>query len=166
LFCFIESKDLKPKTKFMKAISLIFLTVLLILFGCTAPQETAPDNPLVGAWQMISRQTFSGDTLQMELGKDFTASEMKIWSESHYAFIGRYQMDTTSMDNGGGGSYRIEGTHYEEMVEYFPYQGVVGTTVRILLEIKGDTLIQTWPADENWEITADQYNIMKMIRLD
>jgi hypothetical protein len=150
----------------MKPISIIFGTALLILFGCTAPQETAPVNPLEGAWQVVSWQFFSGDTLQMELGKGITGNEMKIWSSGHYSYAGSYQMDTTFMNNFGAGRYELDGTHYVETLEYVQNQSNVGNTVRLLLEIQGDTVIQTWPADENWEITAEQYYIQKLTRLE
>jgi hypothetical protein len=146
----------------MKTISLLALMVLTLICGCNQPKSNLPE----GTWQVVSFQYFSSNTLVWELGKEYNGSEMKIWSKSHFVFVGRYQQDTTFTDNYGGGTYQLDGNHYEEKILYYPDQKVVGTTIRLLLEIKSDTLIQTWPADENWQIDQNNYYIQKLTRLE
>jgi hypothetical protein len=41
---------------------------------------------------------------------------------------------------------------------------MVGTSQKLLLEIKDDTLIQTWPCDDNWLIDTSNYSIQKLVR--
>lgn len=145
----------------MKAILSCCLMIAMIIGGCTREKSSE----IEGAWKVVSWQNISMDTIKWELGKDYTGSEMKIWSKDHFVFAGRYKQDTTYIDNGGGGSYKINDTHYEETYLYFPDQKIVGTSQKLLLEIKNDTLIQTWPVDDNWQVIKSNYNIQKLIRL-
>jgi len=145
----------------MKKILFLNLVVSLLIGSC-AQQEVK--SPIEGAWQVVSWQAIAGDTLQWKLGVDYTGTEIKIWSGKYFNFVGRYKGDTTYMDNYGGGSYKLDGTHCEESYLYFVEQSMVGTSQRLLIEIKNDTLTQTWPCDANWEIDKSNYNVQKLTR--
>jgi hypothetical protein len=146
----------------MKASILFCLMITLIIFGCIPRKRT----PVEGTWQVVSWQNMAGDSLVWKLGVDYVGTEMKIWTKDHFAFAGRYKQDTTFIDNCGGGSFTLDGTHCQESYLYFPDQAKVGTTQRLLLEIKNDTLIQTWPVDEKWQVVKSKYNIQKLTRLE
>ncbi|HQM68983.1 MAG TPA: hypothetical protein PK521_06720 [Bacteroidales bacterium] len=139
--------------------------IISLLIGSCAQQEVKSPNE--GAWKVVHWIRVTADTLQWEFPANFTGSEMKVWSKNHFAFSGRYKMDTVFIDNCGGGSYKLEGTHYEESYLYFlNAQSLVGTSQRLLLEVKNDTLIQTWPVNENWQVDRSNYNIQKLIKLE
>jgi hypothetical protein len=147
----------------MKAILGSIIAVFLItLLGC-APQKSTP---IEGAWHVVSWEQMAGDSLISKFTRDYTGSEMKIWSKNHELFVGRYKKDTVFHDNCGGGTYKLDGNRYEETFLYFPDQKIVGTAQRLLLEIKNDTLIQTWPVDENWQVVKSKYNIQKLTRVE
>lgn len=42
---------------------------------------------------------------------------------------------------------------------------MVGKIGKQILEIRNDTLMKTYPCDDNWEIVRSNYNIEKYIRL-
>jgi hypothetical protein len=139
------------------------LMILFILVYCTEQKKS----PMEGAWQVVSWQQFSGDSVLWTFPGTFTGGEMKVWSKNHFAFAGRYKKDTTFIDNCGGGTYKLEGTHYEESILYFLHnQPAVGTTIKMLLEVKNDTLIVTWPVDEKWQVVKGKYSVQKSTRLE
>jgi len=146
----------------MKTKLLISLTISIIVLGCTQQQN----EPMEGAWQVVSWEQGSADSMVSMFPGIVSGSEMKIWSKNHFAFAGQYKNDSTITDNCGGGTYQLNGIHYEETIMYFPDKSVIGTTIKLLLEIRNDTLIQTWPVDENWEIIKSNYNIQKLNRLE
>jgi hypothetical protein len=39
-------------------------------------------------------------------------------------------------------------------------KSMINRKVRMILEVQNDTLIQKWPADENWKL-AEKYSIEK-----
>jgi hypothetical protein len=148
----------------MKKIIFLSLISALIIGSCTQTEFKPPHE---GAWKVVHWIRVTADTLEWEFPVNFKGSEMKVWSKSHFAFAGRYQMDTVFIDNCGGGSYNLDGTHYEESYLYFlNNQVAVGTSQKLLLEVKNDTLIQSWPCDENWQIDKSNYNIQKLVRME
>ena len=67
----------------------------------------------------------------------------------------------------GGGTYKLKGNRYEENVLYhFSKPGtVLNYTLKALIELKNDTLIQTSPVDDNGQINKNKYSIEKYVQL-
>jgi hypothetical protein len=149
----------------MKKIIFLSLIISLVIGSC---KQQEVKSPIEGPWQVISWQSIKGDTLQWKLGTEYVGNEIKSWSKSHFLFVGRYEhkKDSTFIDNYGGGTYKYDGTHYDESYIYFVDQKIVGTSQKLLLEVKNDTLIQTWPCDENWQINKSNYNVQKLVRVE
>lgn len=146
----------------MKSSFVFCLMISMIILGCTPKKST----PIEGAWHVVSWEEKVGDSVISKLSRDYTGSEIKIFSKNHELFVGRYKKDSTFHDNCGGGTYKLDGNHFEESFLYFPDQKIVGTVQRWLVEIKNDTLIQTWPVDENWQVVKSNYNIQKLTRIE
>ena len=68
-------------------------------------------------------------------------------------------MGDSIMNNYGSGTYKLDGNRYEENLTY-PNPD----TVKLLLEIKNDTITQTWPVDDNGQIIKSNYYIQKLTR--
>jgi hypothetical protein len=146
----------------MKVKSIFYVMMLIIIAGCTQQKSKLPQ----GAWQLVYMKSISGDTVQYEFPGNVTGSDIKMWSENHFLAVGRFQEDTTFMDLGVGGTYKLEGNRYEENVQYHTFKNSVGQNIKMLLELRNDTLIQTWPVDENGQIDKLNYSVEKYIRLD
>ena len=91
---------------------------------------------------------------------------MKIWTKNHFIFVGLYNLDSTIINSYGGGTYKLEGNRYEENILYHTYPNFVGKKINMLLEVKNDTLTQTWPVNEDGEIDKHNYEIEKYIRAE
>jgi len=138
--------------------------VSMLILGC-APQKTSP---IEGAWKMVYAKSVNGDTLVGEYPGKWTGSDMKIWTKGYFAFVGRYKSegDTTFTDSYGGGRYKLDGDRYEEIIQYHAWTSNVGDTIKMLLEIKNDTLVQTWPVGSNGQIDKKNFMQEKYTRLD
>jgi hypothetical protein len=146
----------------MKASIFLFSLMLLFIISCTQPAKS----PIEGSWQLVSGKWMDGDSLLGEFPGKFTVSDIKMWSKGHFLFVGQFKSDTTIMDNYGGGTYKIEGNQYEETLQFHVWKSAVGTTVKMLVEIKNDTLIQTWPVGANGQVDKNNFSQEKYIRLD
>jgi hypothetical protein len=141
----------------MKRIIFLSLILALIIGSCT--QEKKP--PIEGGWQLVYGNWGSDMTFPNQV----TGVDVKMWANGSFVFAGKYQLDTTKQEGFGWGKYRfIEGNHYEEYVIFHPSESYVGKTIKMLMEIRNDTLIQQWPADENWKLEAKHY-IEKYVRM-
>ena len=95
-----------------------------------------------------------------------TGSGIKMWTTDCFAFVGKFQLDTVLIDNFGWGKYKfIDGNKYEESIVLHNFDpSLEGRTLRMLLEIRNDTLIQRWSVDENWNLPEDHL-IEKYVRV-
>ena len=73
--------------------------------------------------------------------------------------------DSTVSDSYGGGKFTLEGTSYQEIVEYHSATEYL-ETVKLYLEIKNDTLTQIWSVDEQGEPVVSHYYMEKWVKFD
>jgi len=140
----------------MKKIVFISLVIAMTIGSCAKEEKS----PIEGAWQAVYGQ-WTG--VQGTFPDQVKGNQIKMWSKEHYIFVGHVILDTLIYDNYGWGTYTLDGDKYQENVvihnEEPNYQ-----TLKILLEIRNDTLIQRWPADDNWKL-AEKYSTEKYVRV-
>jgi hypothetical protein len=146
----------------MKANIIFNLMISIIMLGCT-PQKTSP---IEGTWKLVYGIWTSNDTVVYEFPGKLTGSQIKMWSKDYFVFAGRFKIDTAFSDNSGGGRYKLQGNRYEEDIQYHTETTAVGKTAKMLLEIRNDTLIQTWPLLDNGQIDKSNFDQEKYVRLD
>ena len=151
------------KVIYILALFILSFSITFIIASCNQQQV----KPNEGAWNLVDWQVIAGDTVA-EKFEDFTGSQIKMWSGDHFIFVGRYKKinDTTYSDTYGGGTYTLDGNHYVETVLYHDAHEWINSKPKMLLEVKGDSLIQTFPVDTNWQINKSNYVVVeKYIRL-
>lgn len=146
----------------MKIILLLCLLIPLFVGSCTS--ET--NSPMEGAWKLAYEYEVKGDNTKLLFPGISRGSEIKMWTGDRWALVGVFVGDSTITDNFGGGKFTIEGTDYREIVEYHSAEEYLGQTVKLWLEIKGDTLTQIWPVDEQGEPVKSHYYMEKWVRFE
>ena len=141
------------------------LICCLFFFVCLLGSAQEKKTPVVGAWNLAFAQVIEGGKIVGIFPGDFKGSNVKIWSENYCLYVGLFKQDTATINNYGGGPYKLEGTHCEETILYHANKNAVGHTTRMLYEMKGDTLIQTYPVDQNWKINPSSYRVEKYVRI-
>jgi len=148
----------------MKAKIIVGLVILLII-SCCSPNEKH-HRKIDGAWSLVSYETVSNDTVVGRyIGKDVVGIQLKVLSQNHFVFFGRFIVNDKVKDNYGGGTYTLEGSQYIETILYHKNHQWINSQPRMLLEIKGDTLYQTWPVNDMWQINKYDYTVEKYVRL-
>jgi hypothetical protein len=150
----------------MKTLYLTLTVVVLLLLGTNVAQAQDKKSSIEGAWQLVNVRSMAGDKIMSELPVNYTGSEIKIWTKTHWVVVGWFKQDTTFSDNYGGGTYKLDGNKYDENIVYHAYKPYVGKSIKMLLEIKNDTLTQIYPLDKNGQIFKQDYSIEKYIRLE
>jgi hypothetical protein len=145
----------------MKKVIFLELIIILIIGGCIQQKSKLPQ----GAWQLVSWKNLSGDTLVREFPVDYSGSNIVIFSEHHILSVGRFKKDTTIINNYVGAFYTLDGNRFEETLLYSPNPDMVGHKVKQILELRNDSLIKTYPFDDNWELIKNGYSIEKYVRL-
>ncbi|MDP4291444.1 MAG: hypothetical protein Q8908_10225 [Bacteroidota bacterium] len=132
---------------------IIFLVLIAFLaIGSYAQKKMAS---IEGAWKMVFTPNYFDPNAVLE-GK-VPGSQIKMWSKEIFLFVGHFEMDTTKQESFGGGTYKLNGKRYEENITYHFMKPLIGQNMKMLLEIRHDTLIQRWPVDENWKLVKGYY---------
>jgi hypothetical protein len=145
----------------MKKPIFLSLIISLIIGACTQQGNKL----LQGAWQLVESQRVINDSIVNMFPVKYSGSDIKMWSEKNFLVVGRLKIDTTFIDNYVGGTYKLDGNRYEESILYHVNKKAVGQKVKMLLELKNDTIIQTYPVDDNGQLIKGGYNIEKYTRL-
>ena len=141
----------------MKRTLFLSLVIALIIGSCAQEKRS----PIEGTWNLVYG---SWNSIDETYPADIGGGQIKIFTKKHYSYTGQFKTDTI-FDNHGCGSYTLDGNKYEEKIIY-QYGGIdQNKIIKLLLDIRNDTLIQRWPANENWEL-AEKFRIEKYVRLD
>jgi hypothetical protein len=146
----------------MKKLILVGLIWALVIGSC----EEKKKSQVEGIWKLnygMWHEWNPGDTIIYQFPGNISIYHIKIFSRENVTFVGHYNLDTLTHDNYGGGTYTLKGNRYEENLLYAG-KSIFNRKIRMLVEVKNDTLIQKWPADENWKL-SEKYNIEKYVRL-
>ena len=145
----------------MKTILICCLIITLGFTSCT--QKKSPE--LEGAWKLVQYQTVKGNSAVIDFPGKSDMDIIKIWSGDHFMSVGRVKTDTVVKDGYGMGTFKLEGNRYEENVRILFYKEWEGKTIKMTLEIKNDTLIQTYPVDDHGQMDKNWAWIEKYVRI-
>ncbi|MDM8002828.1 MAG: hypothetical protein QUS66_07900 [Bacteroidota bacterium] len=145
----------------MKKIAILSSLLLIMLAGC----KQEPVNPVVGAWDLIYARQVVNDSTVSTFPGTYQGSQVKMWCNNYWMFVGEFTQDTVKTDGFGGGSYTLEGIVYKETIKYHSSKDYVGETIRMRIVVANDTLIQVWPADEMGEVDKSNYTSEKYVKV-
>ena len=117
-----------------------------------------------GAWKLAYEYEVKGDHTTLLYPGSTRGIEIKMWAGDRWALAGVFVEDSVLTDVFAGGKFTIDGTDYREIVEFHSAPEYLGQTVKLFLEIKGDTLTQYWPVDEPGEPIKSHYYMEKWVR--
>jgi hypothetical protein len=137
------------------------LILVFVLFSCDNDES-----PIEGSWNMIeTSQTVNGSVTYSYPG-NVIGDQIKLWSDQSFCCAGKFELDSATINNYAGGSYTLNGKEYVEHIRFHASSGMVGQTVKMELELHGDTLIQRWPLNDDGKIDPDNCSMEKYVRID
>lgn len=145
----------------MKKVAVLSSLLLIMLAAC----NQKPVNPVVGAWDMIYAKQVQNDSVVATFPGTYQGSQVKMWCNNYWMFVGEFSQDTVKTDSFGGGSYTLEGIVYKETIKYHSSNSYLDKTIRMRIVVANDTLIQVWPADETGEVNKSNYTSEKYVRV-
>jgi len=143
------------------------MIILSIIIGCSPEPVKFP----IGAWSLVQTKRVTNGksvvTFPTPSNKGIT-SQIKMYSENTWTFVGKSSRDTVVIDVFGGGTYTLEGISYEENIIYhYGKQWIGRTSKNMTLELVTDTLVQSYhPVSAIDGQPVDSItNIQKYVRL-
>jgi hypothetical protein len=145
----------------MKTILLCCLIMTLAFPSCNQKENLK----IEGAWKLVHSTTYTGNTSENNFPGKSEVDLTKIWSGNHWMFVARVKTDTVVKDEYGAGTYTLEGNKYEESIQILEYKGWEGKTIKMTMEMKNDTLFQTYPVDDKGQMEKEWACVEKYVRI-
>lgn len=143
----------------------LFLCLLLSLFSVGVYSQNQQLN-LQGAWKVLSGTQFKDGKQTSAFLDGAIMDEVKIWSGNRVMFVSHFKKKDGESDAYGSGTWKLSGTHYEESYTISSYKKrLENKTVRLKLEMKGDTLVQTFFLNEKFEVDNNTEFVLKYIKI-
>jgi len=121
---------------------------------------------IIGAWNLVSTKSIENGETWVDIPKKNPGDAIKIWSSSHYSATGKAVLNNEEINYHSGGTYTLVGNKYTENVKYHHYQEYRNESINMTIEIKNDTLVQTYPVDADGNFDKNNYTVEKYVRLD
>jgi tetratricopeptide (TPR) repeat protein len=131
----------------------------------TANSGVIDPKNLQGSWQLTGGWFFdnNGKRTVFQAGDSF--NQVKIWSGKQFICVGKYKDGDHYVNNFACGTFALDGKRYSEDIKYHINPDDVGNVFNMSMEIKGDTLIQAWPADAMGNVDKNKSICEKYIRM-
>ena len=148
----------------------VCLLIACAFASCESKQNTekplAPDNPMMGSWELISGTTIQGKDTTVT---DYTKNKkfLKIINSTHFAFVGHdlnKGKDTLSFYSSGAGTYTLKDSVYTEHLQFCNDRAWEGNDFTFHIVIQNDTLTQTG-MEKVEKLGVDRMNIERYARL-
>jgi hypothetical protein len=137
----------------------------LIIWLITAACSKQDNKFLQGAWKMVQMQRIDGGKVTNYFSDRYTVNQTKMWSENHFIFVGKYEIDTATTYRYGVGTYTLNGNLYVEDIKYHFVKSYEGQKNRIWLELRNDTLLHIFPVDEKGKPNQVRHWVEKYVRI-
>jgi len=119
----------------MKTLISIALLFCLSNFSMGQEQDTSK-NELMGSWVLAAFKYTLPDTVITGSSKSFNS--IKIFSKSHFVYIGKALPDHV-FKRAGGGRYQIKGDQIMEIMDFSSLANMLGKSFQYKYRIEGDT---------------------------
>jgi len=115
---------------------------------------------------MVQMQRIDNGKVTNYFSANYSIDQIKMWSDNHFTFVGKYKVDTVITYRFGTGTYTLEGDRYEEDIMYHFDESYEGIKNKMLLEFKNDTLRHIFPVDDSGQPDQNRYYIELYVRLN
>lgn len=113
---------------------------------------------------MVQMQRIDHGKVTNYFSANYSIDQIKMWSENHFTFVGKYKVDTIITYRFGTGTYKLDGNKYEEDIMYHFDSSYEGTKNKMLLEFNNDTLRHIFPVDDSGQPNQSTYYIELYVR--
>lgn len=142
----------------LKTIILVFTAISILGFK-------SEKTKLNGTYKIVSEEVVRNGESTVSPKNDKN-SGLKTWSDKYFMFVSSSVFGSQISHSFGGGTYKLSGNEYTEQCDYHVASNYRGITLKLHLEMKGDTVIQIYPCDDSFYYDKNNCVIQKYVRVD
>jgi hypothetical protein len=142
----------------------LIFCLLLSIFSIGAYSQKQDLN-LQGAWKLVVVQEIeNGKIVTYFPGREKT-EQINVWAGNQIFFVGQTKTSKTTKEDYGIGTFKLNGNNLEETLSGSSYKEAINKKLRFRVEMKGDTLVQTFFLNENFEPYEETQHIEKYLKI-
>ena len=124
-----------------KTIIIPATVIFFLLFGCTSGKPELKTNPLIGVWELVSSEHYSGDSVLYFPSPAYPdMKSIKIFTEGYFNTTGMGAAPILEFWSFTG-TYEINGDEYTQS-NILSSNGITGNRLTMKFIVEGDTLRQ------------------------
>jgi hypothetical protein len=128
----------------MKLKSLFLIVTVFVLLSFKTEKTK-----LNGTYKIVSEEVVRNGESTFNVKNDKN-SGLKTWSDKYFMFVSSSIVGSQISNTFGGGTYELSGNNYTENIQHHVAPNYRGITLKLYLEMKGDTVIQIYPCDDSF----------------
>jgi hypothetical protein len=144
----------------MKLKSLFLIVTVFVLLSFKTEKTK-----LNGTYKIVSEEVVRNGESTFNVKNDKN-SGLKTWSDKYFMFVSSSIVGSQISNTFGGGTYELSGNNYTENIQHHVAPNYRGITLKLYLEMKGDTVIQIYPCDDSFYYDKNNCVIQKYVRVD
>ena len=143
------------------------LLLLLLISSFFIQQSQSQDFSIVGTWKQVSYKTIKNGHSVYNMTNSGNGEQLKSWSKESFIFAGKsIDNDNNVSRSFGNGNYSLHGNHYTENIKVHVSPDYEGKSLKFYMELKGDTLTQTFSVNSDWSYDKKNCWIEKFIKVN
>ena len=142
------------------------LLLLLFLSSFFIQQSQSQDLSIVGTWKQVSYKTIKNGHSVYNMSNSGNGEQLKSWSKESFIFVGKALENNSVSYSFGNGNYSLHGNHYTENIKVHVSPSYEGKSLKFLMELKGDTLIQIFTVKNDWSYDKENCWVEKFIKVN
>ena len=146
----------------MKTVIICCLMALICLNASGQKKEIN----LQGAWKLSVYQEIEENRVVTYYPGIYKGEQIKIWSRDRIIFVNRNTDGTNTNNWFGSGTFNLKGNKYEEFYTIHCFPHLENKVLRLKVEMKNDTLIQTYFLNEKFEMDEKSTHIEKYLKIN
>jgi len=142
------------------------LKLILLVAAFIALLGFKPEKPKInGTYKIVYEEVIRNGKSTFNVKND-NNNGLKTWSDKYFMFVSSSVAGSQISNTFGGGTYELTGNNYTESIQYHVASNYRGITLKLHLEIKGDTVVQIFPCDDSHFYDKENCVIQKYVRVD
>jgi len=123
------------------------------------------DFSIVGTWKQVSFKVIQNGHMMSKVTNSGNGEQLKSWSKERFLFAGKTIDNNNASYSFGNGNYTLHGNHYIETIKVHVSPSYEGKILKLYMELKGDTLTQIFPVNNDWSYDKENCWIEKFIKV-
>ena len=142
---------------------LLFLLFICFFFNHLSQSQ---DFSIVGTWKLVGCKGVRNGITTTLVKNSENGEQLKSWTKENFLFAGKTINNNQAIYSCGHGNYTLQGNQYVERIKVHANPAFEGRTLKLYMELNGDTLTQISPVRSDLSYDKENCWMEKYIKIE